>query len=157
MAAGATAEDGSAFRLRFWNGLIDFLAQEHPDLPQFDSRAAMTIRLQSGVRHIGFELRHLLRPAGVALDVYFWREASFPVWEALQAHPAEVSTLIGADWAFGQTEDAKLRWMNIKLPMATSDESEWPAAFSWFGDKLALLYNSVAPKLRDEMAADTPA
>lgn len=157
VAAGATAEDGSAFRLRFWNGLIDFLAQEHPDLPQFDSRAAMTIRLQSGVRHIGFELRHLLRPAGIALDVYFWREASFPVWEALQANPAEVNALVGADWAFGQTEDAKLRWMNIKLPMATSDESEWPAAFSWFGDKLALLYNSVAPKLRDEMAADTPA
>lgn len=157
VAAGATAEDGSAFRLRFWNGLIDFLAQEHPDLPPFESRAAMTIRLQSGVRHIGFELRHLLRPAGVALDVYFWREASFPVWEALQANPAEVNTLVGADWAFGQTEDAKLRWMNIKLPMTTSDESEWPAAFSWFGDKLALLYNSVAPKLRDEMAADTPA
>lgn len=157
VVGGAPAEDGSAFRLRFWNGLIDFLAQEHPDLPQFDSRAAMTIRLQSGVRHIGFELRHLLRPAGVALDVYFWREASFPVWEALQANPAEVNTLVGADWAFGQTEDAKLRWMNIKLPMTTSDESEWPAAFSWFGDKLALLYNSVAPKLRDEMAADTPA
>ena len=157
VVGGAPAEDGSAFRLRFWNGLIDFLAQEHPDLPQFDSRAAMTIRLQSGVRHIGFELRHLLRPAGVALDVYFWREASFPVWEALQANPAEVNTLVGADWAFGQTEDAKLRWMNIKLPMTTSDESEWPAAFSWFGDKLALLYNSVAPKLRDKMAADTPA
>jgi len=156
-AAGATAEDGSAFRLRFWNGLIDSLALEHPDLPQFASRAAMTIRLQSGVRHIGFELRHLLRPAGVALDVYFWREASFPVWEALQANPADVNNLIGTDWAFGQTEDAKLRWMNIKMPMASSDEAAWPAAFAWFGDKLALLYNSVAPKLRDEMAADTPA
>jgi uncharacterized protein with ParB-like and HNH nuclease domain len=157
VAAGAPAEDGSAFRLRFWNGLIDFLAQEHPDLQQFDSRAAMTIRLQSGVRHIGFELRHLLRPAGVALDVYFWREASVPVWEALQANPADVNTLIGADWAFGQNEDSKLRWMNIKLSMASSDETEWPAAFAWFGDKLALLYNSVAPKLREEMAADTPA
>jgi hypothetical protein len=41
--------------------------------------------------------------------------------------------------------------------MANADETEWPAAYAWFGDKLALLYNSVAPKLRDEMAADTPA
>lgn len=156
-AAGATAEDGGAFRLRFWSGLIDFLAQEHPDLPQFDSRAAMTIRLQSGVRHIGFELRHLLRPAGVALDVYFWREASFPVWEALKADPAEVNSLVGGEWVFDQKDDGTLRWMNIKLPMVSADETEWQAAFTWFGDKLALLYNSVAPKLRDEMAADTPA
>ena len=156
-APEAAGEDGGAFRLRFWNGLIDFLAQEHPDLPQFDSRAAMTIRLQSGVRHIGFDLRHLLRPAGVALDVYFWREASFPVWEALKADTAEVNGLIGAEWAFDQKDDGSLRWMNIKLPMAGTDETEWPAAYAWFGDKLALLYNSVAPKLRDEMAADTPA
>ena len=156
-APEAAGEDGSAFRLRFWNGLIDFLAQEHADLPQFDSRAAMTIRLQSGVRHIGFELRHLLRPAAVALDVYFWREASFPVWETLKADPTEANGLIGAEWAFGQTDDGKLRWMNIKLPMNSSDESEWPAAYAWFGDKLALLYTSVAPKLRDEMAAGTPA
>ncbi len=156
-APEAAGEDGSALRLRFWNGLIDFLAQENADLPQFDPRAAMTIRLQSGVRHIGFELRHLLRPAGVALDVYFWREASFRVWETLKADPTEVNELIGAEWAFGQTDDGKLRWMNIKLPMTSSDESEWPGAYAWFGDKLALLYKSVAPKLRDEMAAGIPA
>lgn len=153
----AAGEDGGAFRLRFWNGLIDFLAQEHAELPQFDSRPAMTIRLQSGVRHIGFELRHLLRPAGIALDVYFWREASFPVWEALKSDPTEVNELIGSEWAFGQTEDGKLRWMNIKLPMTSSDESEWPAAYAWFGGKLALLYNAVAPKLRDEMSAGAAA
>ena len=156
-APEAAGEDGSALRLRFWNGLIDFLAQENADLPQFDPRAAMTIRLQSGVRHIGFELRHLLRPAGVALDVYFWREASFRVWETLKADPTEANELIGAEWAFGQTDDGKLRLMNIKLPMTSSDESEWPAAYAWFGDKLALLYNYVAPKLRDEMAAGIPA
>jgi len=75
----------------------------------------------------------------------------------VQANPADVNNLIGDEWAFGQTEDAKLRWMNIKMPMPSSDEAEWPAAFGWFGDNLALLYNSVAPKLRDEMAADTPA
>jgi hypothetical protein len=87
--------------------------------------------------------------------VYFWREASFPVWEALKADPAEVEDLIGGQWAFGQSDDGK-RWMNIKLPMTSADETEWLAAYAWFGDKLALLYNSVAPKLRDEMAAATP-
>lgn len=157
VAPDVAGEDGSAFRLRFWNGLIDFLAQEHADLPTFDPRAAMTIRLQSGVRHIGFELRHLLRPAGVALDVYFWREASFPVWEMLKANPAEINELIGAEWVFGKAEDGKLRWMSIKMPMSSSDEPEWSAAYAWFGDKLALLYNSVALRLREGMSAHATA
>ena len=41
--------------------------------------------------------------------------------------------------------------------MKPSIQTRVSTSFSWFGDKLALFYNSVAPKLRDEMAADTPA
>lgn len=151
-ADGANGEASAAFRLRFWNGLIDFMAQEHADLPAFESRPAMTIRLQSGVRHIGFELRHLLRPTAVALDVYFWREASFPVWEILKANPDDINSMIGAEWGFGQTDERKLRWMNIKLTMPSAEESAWPAAYEWFGEKLTVVYGVIAPKLRDEMA-----
>lgn len=43
------------------------------------------------------------------------------------------------------------------MPMTSADESEWPAAYAWFGDKLALHYNAVAPRLRDEMAAGATA
>ena len=151
-AGGANGGDGAAYRQRFWNGLIDFMAEEHADLPAFESRAAMTIRLQSGVRHIGFELRHLLRPAAVALDVYFWREASIPVWESLKANPDDINVAMGTEWAFGQTDEGRLGWMNIKLAMPNAEESEWPAAYEWFGEKLAVLYGVIAPKLRDEMA-----
>lgn len=153
---GGNGGDGAAFRLRFWNGLIDFMAEEHADVPAFESRAAMTIRLQSGVRHIGFELRHLLRPSAVALDVYFWREASFPVWESLKASPEDMNAAIAAEWVFGQTDDGNLRWMNIKMAMPTAEDAAWPAAYAWFGDKLSLLYGTIAPKLRDEMAKLTP-
>lgn len=151
-AAGTNGEDGASLRSRFWNGLVDFMAEEHADLPAFESRATMTIRLQSGVRHIGFELSHLLRPAAVALTVNFWREASFPVWESLKAAPADIDAAMDAEWAFGQTDDGKPRWMNIKLAMPTAEESAWPAAYAWFGDKLALLYGTIASTLRDEMA-----
>lgn len=152
VADGANGEPSAAYRRRFWNGLIDFMAQEHADLPAFESRPAMTIRLQSGARHIGFELRHLLRPTAVALDVYFWREASFPVWESLKANPDDINSAIGAEWDFGQTEEGKLRWMNIKLTMPTAEESAWPAAYEWLGEQLTVLYGAIAPKLRDEMA-----
>jgi uncharacterized protein with ParB-like and HNH nuclease domain len=146
------AEDGDAIRLRFWTGLIDYLADQYPELPRFEARVSRTIRLHSGVRHIGFEVRQIRQPPIAAIDVYFWREASFPVWQKLQTSPNDINALIGADWIFGQTEDGKLRWMNINVALPAGNEAAWPGAYAWFGRKLTLLFTAVAPKLRDEMA-----
>ncbi len=49
-------------RVRFWRGLNEYLVAEHPDLPDFEARQNFNIRLPSGLRHIGFELRYGLRP-----------------------------------------------------------------------------------------------
>ena len=43
-------------RQRFWNGLNDYMVAEHPELPNFEARPSWTIRLPSGIRHIGIEL-----------------------------------------------------------------------------------------------------
>jgi hypothetical protein len=54
-----------------------------PDLLDFDARPSWTIRLPSRLRHIGFELRFSLRHDHAGVDVWFWRDASVPVWEAM--------------------------------------------------------------------------
>jgi hypothetical protein len=91
-------------RRRFWGGLNDYLVSEHPDLPDFDARPSWTIRLPSGLRHIGFELRYSLRHDHAGIDVWFWRDASIPVWKAIRSGPAVWDALIGAHWEFEQPE-----------------------------------------------------
>lgn len=144
-------------RRRFWNGFHAHMAQTHPEVPPFEPRQFKTIRLKSGVPHIGFELRHMLRPSEVAIDVYFWRTASFPVWERLQEDRAETDALIGDSWSFGRPDDDhQPRWMTVALAADSDDEDAWPSLYGWLGQKLALLYTGLAPLLRDEMREAAP-
>ena len=63
-----------------------------------------TIRLSSGLRHVGFELRFSLKHDSVAIEVWFWRAASRPVWERIKMSPAEYDVLIGENWKFEPVE-----------------------------------------------------
>ena len=138
-------------RRRFWSGLNDYLVAEYPELPDFDVKPSWTIRLPSGVRHIGFELRFSLRHhAGV--DVWFWRDASIPVWEAISREPATWNDLIGGVWEFDQVEGRTRVRVFLNQPLQDArNEASWPEVYPWFGEKLSLLYEKVAPKLREEM------
>ena len=143
-------------RLKFWSGLAAHLAKAHPEVPAFEVRQYRTIRLSSGVRHIGFDLRHMLRPGEVAIDVYFWRAASEPAWERLKADPADVNALIDDTWTFERLaeEGRQLPRMTISREADSDDESDWPALYGWLGQKLSLLYQHVAPRLRAEMQVE---
>jgi Protein of unknown function (DUF1524) len=91
-------------RERFWSGLNDYLVTEHPELPNLEPGQSLTIRLPSGVRHIGLELRFALRQQNVAIDLWFWREASFAVWQRVRFAPDECNSLVGSNWQFEQVE-----------------------------------------------------
>lgn len=157
-AAADEAEGGAQrheLRRKFWNGLLAHVAATHPEVPAFEPRQYKTIRLRSGVTHIGFELRHQLRPSEVAIDVYYWREASFPVWERLQQDRTEIDTLIDDSWTFDRPQnDEHPRSMTITLAADSDDESAWPSLYGWLGQRLALLYAQVAPRLREEMQVE---
>jgi uncharacterized protein with ParB-like and HNH nuclease domain len=143
-------------RQRFWNGLLAHFGAAHPDVPSFEPRHYKSIRLKSGVPHIGFELRHQLRPGEVAVDVYFWREASFPVWERLQADHEEIDALIGDRWTFDRPQDdSHPRWMTVSLATDSDNEDSWPSMYGWLGQRLELLYAKLAPRLRDEMREES--
>jgi hypothetical protein len=73
-------------RVRFWRGLNDYLVAEYPDCPNIDVRPSWIRRLPSGLRHIGFEIHFNLRRQYVGIDVWFWRQASFPVWKKFASH-----------------------------------------------------------------------
>ena len=73
-------------RRRFWSGLTDYLATEHPDLPDFEVRPSWTIRLPSGIRHIGIELRFSIRHRHAGIDISFWRDTSLPIWERIRVN-----------------------------------------------------------------------
>ena len=155
--AVADSAPRQVLRRRFWNGFHAHMAQAHPEVPPFEPRQFKTIRLKSGVPHIGFELRHQLRPSEVAIDVYFWREASFPVWEKLQQEREDADAIIGDSWSFGRPEnDGHARWMTVTLAADSDDEAAWPSLYGWLGQKLALLYSGLAPRLRDEMQEGSP-
>lgn len=144
-------------RRRFWRGLNDYLVAEHPDLPDFEARPSWTIRLPSGLRHIGFELRFSLRHQHAGIDVWFWREASLPVWERIRESPEEYNALLGAEWEFEQVEGRPRARMFVNRAAADlRNESSWADVYRWLGEKLSLLYERVAPKLRDEMDRNEP-
>jgi hypothetical protein len=147
-------------RRRFWTGLNDYLVAEHPDLPDFEGKPNWAIRLPSGVRHIGFDLRFSLRHDHVGIDVWFWREQSIPIWERIRASPAVYNELAGTGWEFEQVEGRTRTRMFIDLTLKDArDEACWVEGYSWLGSKLSLLYEKIAPKLRQEMdqsEADLP-
>jgi|CXWL01.1.fsa_nt_gi hypothetical protein len=139
-------------RRRFWRGLNDYLVAEHPDLPDFEARPSWRIRLPSGLRHIGFELRFNLRHQHVGIDVWFWREASLPVWERIRQSPEEYNALLGEEWGFEQVEGRLRARMFVSQPSTDlRNEPSWGDVYRWLGEKLSLVYERVAPKLRSEM------
>ena len=91
---------------QFWTGLNDFFAAQHPSLPQLEVRPNWTIRLPSGLRHVGFELRFLiLSTIVVSLDVWFLgARLPRPVWEKIRIAPAEYDAMIGTNWKLKPVE-----------------------------------------------------
>ena len=139
-------------RRRFWTGLNDYLAAEYPELPDIEPRTSASIRIPSGIRHIGFELYMGLRDTYIDIDVYFWREPSFQVWETLRAAPDEWNKLVGGAWEFHQLGEKQRAYMSVWQEMPNiRKEPSWPDAFHWFGERLSALYEKVAPRLREEM------
>ena len=141
-------------RRRFWAGLNDFLVAERPDLPDFEVRPSWTVRLPSGIRHVGIELRLGLRHNHAGIDLWFWREASLPVWERVRASPNPFNELVAATWRFEQIEGRPRARMFIDQPVADiRNETLWPEIYRWVGEKLSLVYERVIPRLREEMEA----
>ncbi|OQW62436.1 MAG: hypothetical protein BVN28_05245 [Nitrospira sp. ST-bin4] len=139
-------------RRRFWAGLSDYLVAEHPELPDFEARPSWTIRVPSGIRHIGIELRLGLRQGKAGIDVWFWREGSFPLWEGIRATPDAYNELVNTVWGFDQVEGRQRGRMFIDLPVVElRNESSWPEVYQWLGQKLSLIYERIAPKLRAEL------
>lgn len=139
-------------RQRFWQGLKEYLMAEHPELPDFEGRPSRTIRLPSGIRHIGIDLRFGLRDNEVGIDVWFWRDESFPVWERISANPAEFNALLGFDWSFERVEGKNRAWMTASHACADlRKESTWGEVYQHVGQTLAAIYERVVPKLREEM------
>jgi hypothetical protein len=144
--------DRQELRRRFWTGLNDYLVAEHPDLPDFEGRPSWSIRLPSGIRHIGFDLRFSVRHHHVGIDVWFWREQSFPVWERIRTSPAPYNDIIQSEWGFEQVDGrTRARMFLNQSTVDARDESTWPELYRWLGNTLSLLYEKVAPKLREEM------
>ena len=145
--------DRFEIRRRFWTGLNEFLVSKYPELPDFEGRPKWTLRLPSGVRHVGFNLRFSLRHSAVGIDVWFWREQSFPLWELICSAPGDYNELIGTKWEFERKEDKAQARMYIELLVKNlRAESSWPDTYCWFGEKLNLLYTAIAAKLREQSA-----
>lgn len=140
-------------RPRFWRGLSEHLSEQYPELPDFESdRLTPTIRLSSGLRHIGFELRFSLRQQHAGIDIWFWREASLPLFERIRESPEDLETLLGVKFEFDPPEGRRSRGrilLSVSAPVR--EEASWPAVYRWIGEKLTVLYESAAPKLREEM------
>lgn len=118
-------------RRRFWSGLNDFLVAEYPDLPDFEARPSWTIRLPSGLRHIGIDIHFNLRRQHVGIDVWFWREASLPLWVRIRQSPQEYNSLVGTDWAFEQIEGRPRARMFINQSATDlRNESSWAACIN---------------------------
>jgi uncharacterized protein with ParB-like and HNH nuclease domain len=138
-------------RERFWRGLSDYLVTEHPELPKLEPKQNSTIRLPSGVRHIGLELHFALRNRNVGIDIWFWRDASFPFWEKIKAAPDEFNGLIQTKWEFEQVEGQSRGRMSINHVGETRKEAAWSELYSWLSDKLSLVYEQILPRLRAAM------
>jgi hypothetical protein len=89
--------------------------------------------------------------------VWFWREASLPVWERIRQSPDEYNALVGTEWEFEQVEGRPRARMFVDQAVADlRNESSWTDVYMWLGEKLSLVYERVAPKLRDAMDRNEP-
>lgn len=145
-------------RRRFWRGLNEYLVAEHPNLPELEPRPSWTIRLPSIIRHIGIELRFNIRRDHAGIDVWFWREESLPLWARINAAPTPYNDLVGEEWGFEQTEGRlRARMFLAKYVTDLRNEKTWPELYRWLGQKLSLVYERVAPRLRADMSQiETP-
>jgi hypothetical protein len=107
------------------------------------------------LRHIGFELRFGLRHGNVGIDVWFWREASIPIWRLIRQAPDEYNSLINAAWEFEQIEGQPRGRMSVSQEADVREESSWPEVYRWLGVTLSLVYARVVPKLREQMDRGT--
>jgi hypothetical protein len=139
-------------RRSFWTGLNDYLATEFPELPDIEPRGNAAIRIASGIRHIGFELYFGLRDSYVGIDVCFWRETSFKLYEQTCAAPERWNKLVDDTWEFYQPSERQRGYMSMwRTVNQIRSEASWLDAYRWFGEKLTLLYERVVPALREEM------
>jgi len=139
-------------RQRFWSGLNEYLRAHFPDLPEVESKINASIRLPSDIQHIGFELYFGLKDSYVDVDVCFWREPSFRVWEKIKTAPGEWNNLIAGSWEFEGSTEKQRGYMSVWREVPNlRNESSWPEAYRWMSEKLSALYEKVAPRLREEM------
>ncbi len=154
-AAPQDGEDGLGrreLRLQFWTGFNEYLAAEHPEVPQVEARPSWTLRLPSGIRYVGLDVRLALRQGTVGIDIWFWRAASRPLWDRIRTAPEAYDALIGANWSFEPVEGSEKARMFLDRPAEDlRNDSTWPDLYAWLGDKLSLLYAHVAPKLREAL------
>lgn len=145
-------------RLQLWTGLNEYLAAEHPGLPNFEARPNRTLRLPSGLRHVGFDLRLGLRQRTIGIDIWFWRAASRPVGDRVQAAPEAYNALIGTNWQFEPAGGRQRGRMFIEHEAADlRNETTWPDLYRWFGESLSVVYEQISPKLRTELDQLQPA
>lgn len=139
-------------RTRFWRGLNDYLVDAYPELPDFEARPSRTIRLPSGTRLVGIDLRFGLRDNQVGIDVWFWQERSFAVWERVKANSDEFDALLGMKWELERVEGRSRGWMSANHHCSDlRDESTWSEVYARVGKSLAAIYERVMPRIRVEL------
>src|SRR4051812_24725707 len=133
--------------MQFWTGLNEFLAAEHSSIQQIDVRPNWTIGMSSGLRHVGFELRYSLKHNLIAIEIWFWRAASRPVWERIRLAPAPYDALIGETFKFEQVEGPERAGMFIDRSVSDlRDDFTWPELYRWLERNLEIQYGQIAPK-----------
>lgn len=141
-------------RLRFWTGLSEYLEMEHPELPKFDIKPSPSVRVPSGLRNIGFDLRFGIRDSFAGIYIWFWRGSSLPIWHLIRQSPAVYNSLIDDVWKFEQIEGRTRLRMSVEKPIADlRDEGSWADVYQWLAQKLVVVCGDVTAKLRAEMDA----
>lgn len=130
----------------------DLADEIHQYLPVVETPPSWTIRLPSGVRHIGVELRFNLRRRHAGIDLWFWRDASRPIWERIRESPEWYNELVQGEWSFEPVDGRQRARMFVSQSVSDlRDELVWPDLYRWLGERLSLVYEKVVPKLREEI------
>jgi hypothetical protein len=144
--------DRHELRTQFWTGLNDYLAVEHTEVPQLKVRPDTTLRLSSGIRHVGFQLRFALLQRCVGLDIWFRIDTLLSLWEKIRTSPSSYNTLVGTNWSFERFENLGLVYMYLdREAQELRNTATWQGHYKWLADNLSVLYLQIAPKLRGEL------
>ena len=72
--------------------------------------------------------------------------------EKIRSAPAEYDALLGTNWKFEPIEGRERARMYVdRAATDLRNDATWPDLYRWFGENLEVLYNEVAPKLRQEL------